>query len=215
MVGEEVSAVEYSPLSWQSPPPTSLALTLSLTRPVPSVVGKYFWVTLSCDLMIPLRWADVSVEVRTGRKTPLSIRVLSSASIAGRAVVGSSFIALFAVMCKVSLLGGLLSLEGYVRAGGSATATSGRLIVLVSVGSGVCAGGSSKVGGSVVGATTSSAGVVVGGKSMFSAVSRVETAGAMSRAVGSSEVRVGSSDSLIISMSIGRTVSSGSAAGAA
>ena len=42
IVGEEVSAVEYSPLSWQSPPPTSLALTLSLIRPVPSVVGKYF-----------------------------------------------------------------------------------------------------------------------------------------------------------------------------
>ena len=55
--------------------------------------------------MIPLRYAGVRVEVRTGLKTPFLIRVLSSASIAGRAVVGSSFNALFAVMCMVSLLG--------------------------------------------------------------------------------------------------------------
>ena len=34
IVGEEVSAVECSPLSWQSPPPTSLALTLSSTSPI-------------------------------------------------------------------------------------------------------------------------------------------------------------------------------------
>ena len=36
-VGEEVSEGEYFPLSWQSPPPTSRALTLSLILPVPSV----------------------------------------------------------------------------------------------------------------------------------------------------------------------------------
>ena len=74
MVGDEVSAAEYSPLSWQSPPPTSRALTLSLTRPAPSVVGKYFCVTFSCERMIPFLCASVSVEVRTGLKTPLSIK---------------------------------------------------------------------------------------------------------------------------------------------
>lgn len=155
--------------------------------------------------------------MRTGLKTPLLIRVLSSASIAGRAVVGSSFNALFAVMCMVSLLGGLLSLEGYVRAAGSAVATSDGLIVVVACGFVICTGGSSAVGGSVVGAETSSAAVIVGIGSEFSAVSRVGTAGAMSGAVGSSGVGVGvcPSDSLIISMSIGGTGSAGSAAGAA
>ena len=44
-VGDEVSDAVYFPLSWQSPPPTSRALTLSLTRPEPLVVGRYFWVT--------------------------------------------------------------------------------------------------------------------------------------------------------------------------
>ena len=153
--------------------------------------------------------------MRTGLKTPLLIRVLSSASIAGHVVVGSSFIALFAVMCMVSLLGGLLYLEGYVRAAGSAAAISDGLIVLVACGFVICTGGSSAVGGSVVGAETSSANLIVGIGSVFSAVSRVGTAGAMSGAVGSSGVGVCSSDSLIISMSIGGTGSTGGAAGAA
>ena len=61
------------------------------------------------------------------------------------------------------------------------------------------------MGGSVVGAETSSAAVIVGIGSEFSAVSRVGTAGAMSGTVGSSGVGVGvcPSNSLIISMSIG------------
>ena len=51
-LGEDVSASLYWDLSWQSPPPTRLAITLSFIRPTPSVVGRYFWVTLSCDRMI-------------------------------------------------------------------------------------------------------------------------------------------------------------------
>ena len=130
--------------------------------------------------------------------------------------MGSSFHALLAVMCMVSLLGGLLYLEGYVRAAGSAVATSDGLIVVVACGFVICTGGSSAVGG-VVGAETSSAAVIVGIGSEISAVSRVGTDGAMSGAVGSSGVGVGvrPSDSLIISMSIGDTGSAGSAAGAA
>ena len=57
----------------------------------------------------------------TGRKTPLDISVRSSASMAGRAVVGSSLSARLAVIWKIlnsdRRLGGLRSLLGYTCGG--------------------------------------------------------------------------------------------------
>ena len=92
---------------------------------------------------MPLLCDSVRVEVRIGLKTPLLMSVLSSASIAGRAVAGSSLSARFAVMCRVSLLGGFLSLEGYLRAVGLVADTPSGGGVSVTVGSVLRVSGSS------------------------------------------------------------------------
>ena len=84
--------------SWQFPSPTRRALTLSLTRPAPSVVGKYFWITLTWERITPRLCSSVSVLCLTGLNTPFAMSVRSSVSIAGRAVAGSSRSALLAAM---------------------------------------------------------------------------------------------------------------------
>ena len=72
--------------------------------------------------MIPALCVGLSADTLTGRNTPLSMRVLSSDSIAGCAVAGSSRSARFAVMWntlyRLSLSGGRRSLFGRDDAGG-------------------------------------------------------------------------------------------------
>ena len=73
----------------------TLALTLSVVRRVPSLAGVTLCVTLVCDLRILER--RVGVKCRPVR-TPFFVRLVGSSIIAGRAIVGISFIALLAVM---------------------------------------------------------------------------------------------------------------------
>ena len=55
-------------------------------------------VTLVCDLRILERWVGVKSTQCRPVRTPFFVRLVSSSIIAGRAIVGISFIALFAVM---------------------------------------------------------------------------------------------------------------------
>ena len=100
--------------------------------------------------MIPLLCDSVRVEVRIGLKTPLFMSVLSSASMAGRAVAGSSLSARFAVMWKFNLSGGFLSLEGYLRTSIGGTVFG---VVLSVSGSSIGSGGASVLVGSMCSST--------------------------------------------------------------
>ena len=115
----------------------------------------------------------------TGLKTPFAIRVRSSASIAGRAVAGSSLSALLAVMWKALMrdrrLGGFQSLVGYLDAvTGTGGAARGSVVAVGSVSGGMGdSGGASGV--------SSGSGVEIVSAGMMS----IGAAGAISAAVGS------------------------------
>ena len=105
-------------------------------------------------------------------------------------------------VCGFSLLGGFLSLEGYLRTG---CAVFG--VVLRVSGSSMRSGGASVLIGSTCSSVASVLGSVCSSVAslltmLFSAVCSIGTAGEMSSAVGSSTLAGSvSSDSLIISMS--------------